>query len=292
MKCIICSQEKKMSVEHIIPHALGNCKFTTSNVCEDCNNKLGAYVDKYLTDNFIVKIIRKELLKSETNLFPSTAFDNGVKYIFSNDIPQLAPSIDLKNGVLSISAENQEKALSMAKTKLKKMKYTDAMIENCLKTASSKEVYSSPPTFKFDFELERLLLSAVKIAYEYAIDLLGDRYLNDNIAIIFRNHLYKAITSKGKNDLSQLSKYVTTIQKSSKEIKESMLPTVNKLVPPARHICLIHYTLDNKLVCDIYLFLEDETSFTVLVSDDAFQYNMQDKVGIAVVLENENLIKL
>ena len=50
MRCIICDLEKDESKEHIIPEAMGNSKLITYKVCEECNNKLGSKVDKYLTD--------------------------------------------------------------------------------------------------------------------------------------------------------------------------------------------------------------------------------------------------
>ena len=58
MRCIICDSEKDGSKEHIIPEAMGNSKLITYKVCEECNNKLGSKVDKYLTDYIITKIIR------------------------------------------------------------------------------------------------------------------------------------------------------------------------------------------------------------------------------------------
>ena len=61
MRCVICDLEKDGSKEHIIPEAMGNSKLITYKVCEECNNKLGSKVDKYLTDYIITKIIRKNL---------------------------------------------------------------------------------------------------------------------------------------------------------------------------------------------------------------------------------------
>lgn len=59
MKCIICGKEKEPSKEHIIPEALGNNKFCTQNVCADCNNRMGANIDSYITEHPLIKFIRK-----------------------------------------------------------------------------------------------------------------------------------------------------------------------------------------------------------------------------------------
>ncbi len=47
MRCIFCRQEKKHSEEHIIPESIGGI-VTISNVCRDCNSKLGTEVDSEL----------------------------------------------------------------------------------------------------------------------------------------------------------------------------------------------------------------------------------------------------
>lgn len=54
MRCIICGLSKDASKEHIIPEALGNEKFITIKVCQECNNRLGTNVDNYLTDYIII----------------------------------------------------------------------------------------------------------------------------------------------------------------------------------------------------------------------------------------------
>lgn len=58
MRCIICGQDREGSKEHIIPEALGNKNFITRQVCTECNNLLGTYVDNGITDDFVVKLIR------------------------------------------------------------------------------------------------------------------------------------------------------------------------------------------------------------------------------------------
>lgn len=67
-RCIFCGRTEEelkennsWSVEHIIPLSLGNTDLITTDVCANCNNKLGQNVDKYFVDNMLIEIKRKEL---------------------------------------------------------------------------------------------------------------------------------------------------------------------------------------------------------------------------------------
>jgi hypothetical protein len=62
-KCIYCNQiknAKEFSLEHIFPSALGGKYldynlFKTHNVCKDCNNRFGLYVDGMFLKSFFIK---------------------------------------------------------------------------------------------------------------------------------------------------------------------------------------------------------------------------------------------
>lgn len=56
MRFIICSFDKESSKEHSIPEALGNKQFITNDTCKECNVKLGANVDSYLTTPRIILV--------------------------------------------------------------------------------------------------------------------------------------------------------------------------------------------------------------------------------------------
>ncbi len=47
MICIFCGQDKKPSVEHIIPKNIGG-RVVVKTVCVDCNSKFGSKVDAEL----------------------------------------------------------------------------------------------------------------------------------------------------------------------------------------------------------------------------------------------------
>lgn len=62
-KCIYCNKhkdEQEFSLEHIFPAALGgkyldDALFKTHNVCKECNNKFGLYIDGLFLRSFFVK---------------------------------------------------------------------------------------------------------------------------------------------------------------------------------------------------------------------------------------------
>lgn len=305
MRCIICGLQKDASEEHIIPEAMGNKKFVTYKVCKDCNNKLGSNVDNYLTDYIVIKMVRKELGllgkdENEIKIFPSSASDtSGEKYVFRNDVPSIIPKVKLNEDILHVEAENVEAGIKLAKKKLERCGFTDEKIEEIIKSYKKKESKSHKPTFQIEANIDkgRYLLAGIKIAYEFACEVLDDTYFNDNIAKTFREELYKvAYLDKNKIstnvDYHKIKKYATLLQKESKEMMKNIEPFLNNITPPPRHICLLHDSADHKLICQVILLFKDMMSFTVMMSKDATKYNMNGNCKVAVVLENGNVISL
>lgn len=302
MRCIICGLEKEASKEHIIPEAMGNKKFVTYKVCQECNNKLGTNVDNYLTDYIITKMIRKDLgvlgkEEKEIKIFPSSASDiNGENFVFRNDVPSITPKVEMKDNVLHIEAETFKEAYKLVQKKLERCGYTNEKIKEILKNSKENAV-KRQPVFQIsaDIDVRRYLLAGIKIAYEFACEVLDDIYFDDYIAKIFRKELYKAVNSN-RNTLSTsvdyctIKKYAAVIPKEAIEIKEKVKHHMNDLTPPGRHMCLLHSSVDNKLICQVILFLENIMSFTVILSKDAAKYKMNGKYKFAIVLENGDVI--
>lgn len=305
MRCIICELQKDASKEHIIPETMGNKKFVTYKVCKDCNNKLGANVDNYLTDYVVIKMVRKELGllgkdEKEIKVFPSSSPDtNGEKFVFRNDMPSIPPKVELKGDVLHIEAETVEEAFKLAKKKLERDGYTNERIEEILKNYKAKEPKRYQPVFQIPADLDkgRYLLAGIKIAYEFACEVLGDTYFNDDIAKVFRKELYK-VANLDKDKLSTgvdyytIKKYASLLQKESKKMKKRIEPFINKITPPPRHICLIHDSADHKLICQVILLFQDMMSFTVMLSKDATMYKMNGNCIVAVVMDDGDVIIL
>lgn len=116
MICIVCHENKDESDEHIIPEALGNKKLITKRVCEDCNNKLGAKVDNYLTNHPLVKIMRSnENLHGKSGkvvkFFDGVEVDEntGLKYDMKSGTPKLLPRLTKdEEGHIQVEASTEE----------------------------------------------------------------------------------------------------------------------------------------------------------------------------------------
>lgn len=304
MRCIICNLEKDGSKEHIIPEAMGNSKLITYKVCEECNNKLGSKVDKYLTDYIITKIVRKNLGflgkdEKEIKIFPSILADEkGEQYLFREDIPRKKALVEVCGGVLKIEAESLEESLTIAHKRLKRMGKSEEEINELLSSYRIGEKKNIQPTFLIpaDIDMSQYLLAGIKIAYEYACELFGESYYEDKVAEILRNQLYKASIAEKKDkeciDYEIIKQYASLPVNASIELKNVIKPILDALQPKARHVIILHDSIDHKMICEVFLCFMDFMSFTICVSEDAIKYLGDNKVRICVVLENEQYIEM
>ena len=289
MICIICGEEKEESDEHIIPEALGNRKLITKRVCEECNNKLGTNVDNYLTNHPIVRLIRQNnnlLGKSgkDIKFFSAVEVDEktGLKYDMKSGKPILQPRIVTENdGCTRIEAANAEEGFKYFKKKKKRKGYSEEQIAKLCEGAIAGEIkLTSPPEFKKDVTIDfsRLGLSAIKIAYEYTFSVLGEKYIKDEIAMLFASELKKnAYASKTDIKVSDiLAKYVTFslqgsgIENVLYEIQESLSNAGLNVL----HIILM-IKQDGCLYCILNLCMEDVITFAIKVTEKAEEYEFK-----------------
>lgn len=289
MKCIICREEKDESEEHIIPEALGNKKLITKRVCKECNNKLGTNVDNYLTNHLIVKLIRKnEKLfgKSGKEIKicsgVETDEETGLEYYMKNGNPILKPRmISSSNGHLKIEAANVKDGFDYVKKIMKRKGYSDEQIDDFCKDAITGETkLESPLTFKKDviIDFSKWGLSAIKIAYEYAFSVLGEKYIDDEVAILFSRELKKNAYS-AKQDINvsdELARFVTFpiygtgIEKPLFKIRENLLKTKLDIL----HIVFM-IKQDGCLYCILNLCMTDVMSFVIKVTEKADDYKVR-----------------
>lgn len=287
MHCIICGEEKAESDEHIVPEALGNKKLITKRVCEHCNNQLGANVDYYLTDHPIVKIIRMEgdltgKKGKDIKLFNGIEIDvnNGAMYSMKNNKPSLQPRLVQigNNGQCSIEAKSLEEGISFFRKYMKRQGYSDHRIDEVCKRAVCHEVELTVPEFKIDATIDfaKLDFAAIKIAYEYAFEKLGETYLDDAIAKEFARELFKAVQAE-KNNVTvsdSLAKYVmfpiigSGLENILAEEKEKLSQSKLDIL----HMLFI-IQQKNSLYCVLHLFMTDIITFVVKVTDCADLYN-------------------
>lgn len=304
LKCIICREEKNGSIEHIIPEALENKKLITKRVCKECNNKLGTNVDNYLTDHPIVKLIREnENLYGESGkkikFFSAIETDEetGLKYNMKNGKAILQPRMIIEsNQHLRIEAANIKEGFDYFKKIMKRKGYSDKQIDKFWEDAiTSEKELKSPPQFKKDatIDLSKFGLSAIKIAYEYAFSMLGEKYIDDEVAILFSRELKKNAYSKKKdiNVSDELARFVTFpihgsgIEKTLSEIKENLSNTTMDVL----HIIYM-IKQDGCLYCILNLCMTNIISFVIKVTEKADDYTI--KLPITFIFRDGTVLNL
>lgn len=284
MKCIICKDEKKESEEHIVPEALGNKKLITKRVCEKCNNRLGSNVDEYLTNHPLVKILRinDNLLGKggkEIKFFEGveTDINTGLKYSMKNNNPVLQPRIVEENYGIRVEASNPDDVIVFFRKYMNRKGYTESQIDEFCKDAVVGKKELKSPKFRKNASINfaKLGLSAIKIAYEYAFEILGEDYLEDDVAKLFSRELHKA-TNVNKKDiipLDELARFVTFPISGTgiDKILAEQRDTFNSAAMDILHT-LFFIKQDNSFYCVINLCMTDIISFAIKVTENADRY--------------------
>ncbi len=303
MKCIICGKEVKESIEHIIPEALGNEKLVTERVCKFCNNHLGANVDYYLTNHPLVKIIRinNDLTGKngkDIKFFDGTEKDihSGTMYSMKDGKPKILPRVIYDEaGKIRVEAASFEEGLAHFKKILKRKGYSEKEIAYYCEGAHCLESYRQSPEFHKDASINYALmdLAAIKIAYEYAHFIIGDKYLNDEVALLFKRELYKAVISE-KHDVNpddKLAQHVTfPISESGiDKLLEEQRAYLSLTTMNVRHT-IFFISQDSCLYCILNLCMTDVISFAVKISENAEQYKI--RMPISIVFEDGTAITM
>lgn len=290
MKCIICNKETISSEEHIIPEALGNKDFITSDVCKECNSKLGEKIDYHLTNCFHFKLCRKKynLLGKKNksiHLFPSKLKDtNNITYLVKNDIPEIIPNLKIDNdsNIIQITASNEDSAKTALKNYLKKRKFKPEQIKKYLNTMHFEKKSVKLVSFEYTEEIHKnFLLAIIKIAYEIACKFFGDKYNNDDIAKFIQKMLYNEIYNKA----TTFNNIMTVLPILKKNMYTSIFENTSF---PLMHLCVLHTTEDNMLICDLVFF--KEYYYSVLLSKNAKLYIENNKNYIVMILANKTHI--
>ena len=220
-KCIICKKTKndnEFNKEHVIPEFIGG-SLTINNVCETCNSKLGEEIDSKLLKDFLIRaeIVEKKITNKK----------NKQKVLFEKLTSNKNPQIKLnakrgKNGEfdkfecntsLKSSPQNKnmhtihydsnkdEKTVLKEIEKIFKQKYGITLTEEKKKEIMYKiNNEHSYPQIEFDFtstiDFKKLSREFIKIAYETAYYILGEKYLEDVIGQDLRESLFKGFVNK------------------------------------------------------------------------------------------------
>ena len=310
--CIICgesfSDTVRPSKEHIIPEALGNERLVTYCVCEKCNNNLGSNVDSYLTDYILVKIIRKGTLEKDKDLqiFDSAMTDDkGNKYRITNQGPEIFPNVDINKEKQKVHMEvaSLEEGKKIAKGILKKrFKKNDDEIEEILSDPSrfikGETQYTKAGKFTQDAQLDlsRFKLAAIKIAFEYAVEKLGERYTTDESATILRAYLKAG--REGKKEFTEDEYKIISehchCEDSFTKVTEQTTELYRNMTDGQKIKYMVYINRDggNNLICGIRILDTNFLTFTVFLSKDANSYLNGEEGYMAVVLDDNSLIEV
>lgn len=300
IKCIICGEEKKGSIEHIIPEALGNKKLITKKVCEDCNTKLGDKVDYYLTEDFLFKILRKEnnftgKKNHDIKIFKSVLKDSKGDLYDINETEYTASlrpiTIETEKGYIS-KAESIEEARDSARKKLERNGKTPEQINNILNKARvEKEVYE-PPIFEIEFKtpLGKMLLAIIKTAYEYASEKLGDLYFEDELGEKIRSELYEVVYDEKNINFEFIKQIFMASPNFVKQMINESKDNLKSL--PVVHMIILHRDSENHLICNISFFLNPSLTYSIRLSDNADKYMKDTHTFVELVFEDGGTLTL
>lgn len=113
---------------------------------------------------------------------------------------------------------------------------------------------------------------------------MGDNYLKDLRAIEIQNIL--SVRLRGIKEKS-VEFYGVCIA------PEKISRSLERVKGLNCHLLMIHPNAENKLISEVFLFMEPILSFSVLISDDASQYcsSMQEFTDIVQIKSISNLSK-
>jgi len=206
MRCVICTENKeKLTDEHVFPDAIGGTLVLT-NVCKECNDRLGHSVDHHLVDNWLIQGERMSLkIRGKSGKLPNplekgVLADNPnqqVRYYFDQEgNPQevyLVPNIEKKkvddnNEILNISIDkkDKDKLPEMINKRLRRLGKPELTYEQI-----EEEIVESVdpnPRVKMHIKMDMLQYkrAILKIAYELAHYWLGQNYFDDSTGEIIR----------------------------------------------------------------------------------------------------------
>lgn len=209
MKCIICRNVKEdsdFSDEHVIPDSLGGY-YHIYTVCKSCNSKLGENVDAPLVNHKLSEIYRF----SQEIVGKSGKLPNPFSGTFSHkDTPNRKARIDINKKrelelyyppetiwqevdgrlILSIAVDPKDEN-KINKILAKTLSRKNIDLSNIVIGEKKIEIDTSPITVKWEINLNEFKIGLLKIAYEYATDIIPN-YLDDDTAFLISKILKDA----------------------------------------------------------------------------------------------------
>lgn len=213
-KCIICKKIKEddeFNKEHIIPESIGG-SLTIKNVCKVCNSKIGKEIDSKIINDFIIrghvvgnkiknkknkeKVLFEKLISNENPKIKVEAIrgkHGEFKKWKSNTSIKLSPE-DKNHQIYYDSNKNKKEILKEIEEEFK-IKHNKLLNENEKKEILYKMNNESNPSkvefnYTATFDFRKLTKLFIKIAYESAHYILGEKYFDDKIGEKLRKSLF------------------------------------------------------------------------------------------------------
>lgn len=193
--------------------------------------------------------------------------------------------LNTKDGKLKVEASNSDEGMNYARKVLKRKGYTEQKIDEFCSDAIKMQGEPLSPTFnkKIIFDFAKFGLAAIKIAYEYAFEQLGEKYIEDKVAKLFSKELYRAVETD-KNNINPSNELAKFVSFAINNLELQRILTNHREDLKTSNMDVLHtifFIKDyNSLYCILNLFMEDTISFLIKVTENADEY----KVNLPVTL--------
>ena len=194
--------------------------------------------------------------------------------------------------------EGKKIAKGILKKKFKKnADEIDAILSDPSRFIVGETQYAKAGVFSQDAELDlaRFKLAAIKIAYEYAVEKLGESYTTDESATILRAYLKAG--REGKKEFTE-DEYKIISERCHcgdpfTEIAEKTAETYRNLTGGRKIKYMVYISRDgsDNLICGIRILDTRFLTFTVFLSRNASNYLNRRNGYIALVLDDDSLFE-
>lgn len=218
VSCIICREEKnktEMSDEHVIPDSLGG-RYHIYNVCRDCNSFMGEKIDGPLVNHKLTQLYRLEnKMRGKSGSIPNPFSDSkicdensnvttivkvdqstGAVYTEYHSKPKYTTSNEkgISRLEVSVDVNNKHETVDSA---IKKFLHRNNIPRSAATIREEKiEEVSGHIDFKLELESSKFQIGLLKIAYEFATDVVPSYFLDEEavqISKILRDADYASV---------------------------------------------------------------------------------------------------
>ncbi|WP_168709033.1 HNH endonuclease [Onishia niordana] len=259
--CIICRKESdEFSDEHVIPDSLGGY-YHIYSVCKTCNSNMGSYVDSKLVNHSFSEFQRFLLgWKGKSSKLPNpfsgthSLSEDAEKKIQvrldkdNNLLPYSVTSVayeEVEDGLtkvnICVDASDEKKLDDILKKISKKMRVPLEGLEKIDRKVETLERPSIKCSMSID--LDDFKVGLLKIAYEFAVDTVGEYFLDPEAV-----EISKVLKSA---DYSSVEKYVALGNGFDHSLFDSLREYID--LECRKHYLILLGTESHGLLCLIHL---------------------------------------